>query len=1091
MTIHPGEFGDDSSKAQIILRFGKPILFLIVALCVAGGYAGLTMPSSVFPQTDFPRVVILIDNGVMPADEMMATVTRPVEEAMKDIPGTINIRSTTGRGSAAINVFFDWSTDMIQSEQYVLGRLSQIRTSLPPSSTVEVHRLTFSAFPILGISLTSQTRKATDLWEAARYDIYPRFLRIKGVARIKLVGGRVPEYHVVVDPALLDANQLTFLQVTQALTDTNQFTPVGMHEENYQLYLTTVDNRLHDQQEIEDVIIAWVNQAPIRVSDVAKVQLGSAPQFNRVSADGQEAVLLNIYGQPNCNTVQIAADLQRELARLHGELPPDLHMAFFYDQSQFVREGVRSVWDAIYLGLALSIVVLFVFLKNWRATVVAALVIPVTVLITLIGLKLTGMSFNLMTLGGIAAVIGIVIDDAIVVVEAIHTRVEAGVSSHVAVVAAIQEVGHALVGSTLTPVVVFIPLAFLDGVTGVFFRALATTMVIALLVSLLLAITWTPVTAGLLLRKKAPTRFGQRIRGMSRLTGRHPKSVPADFAVQKVSESAEHVRDDAESTLGGPILRRLISVYVWSMHRLLRYPVSVLLVAFAVGASGVWLYGQLESDFLPTQDEGAFVIDYYSRPGTSLTETNRMLMHVEEILRSVPEVESFSRRTGARLALAIAEPNTGDFLVKLKQHRARTTAQVIEELRERVNAAEPALNFEFPGVLSDLIGDLTWSPNPVEIKIFCTDTQLLKSTAAEIARSIETIPGVVDVNDGLVVAGPSMRLRTNMVEAARTGLTPRVLGAELQASMIGTVSSYVLRGDRIYNVRVIAAPTSHSRQQELATMPLRTVTGANLTVRDVANIEHEPGMLEMHREDLRQLVAVSARLENIDMGRGINEIQQQLAKDVKIPAEASIEFGGLYQQQQESFRNLTLVLIMALVLVFAVLTLEFREFLKPLAILGGSVLAIFGAVAALWLTGTTLNIISFLGAIIGIGITAKNGILMLDYVDHLTARGLELQEALVQSGRRRLRPVLMTSLTTFLGLLPLAYGVGAGADMLRPMAVAVIGSLCMSLILSLIATPALYYLMVCSVQRLTRTTSCRQVAMLDNAPAFPKEEPPR
>jgi len=1029
------------SKSYAILQFSKPILFLIAALCLAGGYSGLTMPSSVFPQTNFPRVVILIDNGVMPGDEMMATITRPVEEAMKDIPGTINIRSTTGRGAAAVNVFFDWSTDMTEAEQYVLGRLSQIRATLPATATVQVHRLTFSAFPILGISLTSDTRKPTDLWETARYEIYPRFLRIKGVARIKLVGGRVPEYHVVIDPTKLDANKLTFAQVTKALADTNLFTSAGMHEENYQLYLTTVDNRLRSRKEIEEVILAWVNQAPVRIRDVGIVKRGSAPQFNRVTADGKDAVLLNIYGQPDCNTVQISEELKKDLEQLKRELPPDMKMAFFYDQSQFVREGVRSVWDAIILGLALSVVILFVFLRSWRATLVAALVIPVTVLLTLIGLKLLGMSFNLMTLGGIAAVIGIVIDDAIVVVEAIYAKVEAGQLPLDAVVGAIQEVGPALVGSTLTPVVVFIPLAFLDGVTGVFFRALAITMVIALLISLVLAVTWTPVVARLLIRAKKLK----------------PNATDAN------ASSLIH-----EIQLGGPILRRLIALYTWLMRKILHQPVLVLVGIASIVGCGLWLHGQLESDFLPKQDEGAFVIDYFSRPGTSLTETNRMLMHIEEILRATPEVESFSRRTGARLALAIAEPNTGDFLVKLKQNRNRSTAQVIEEVRQKANAAEPALQFEFPGVLSDLIGDLTWSPNPVEIKIFSTDTQLLKTLASEIAQTIEQIPGVVDVNNGLIVAGPTMRLKTNIAEAARTGLTPRALGSEIQATMIGTVSSYVLRGDRIYNVRVMAAPGSHASQQDLATMPLRTISGANLTVQDVAKIEHEPGILEMHREDLRQLVAVSARFENIDMGHGITEIKKQLARNVNIPPNASIEFGGLYQQQQESFRNLTFVLLMALCLVLAVLILEFKEFLKPLAILAGSILAMFGVAAALWLSGTTLNIISFLGAIIGIGITAKNGILMLDYVDHLIASGLPLDEALIQSGRRRLRPVLMTSQTTFLGLLPLAYGVGAGADMLRPMAIAVIGSLFMSLILALIATPVLYYLMVRFLQLFSR-----------------------
>ncbi|MGD9854870.1 MAG: efflux RND transporter permease subunit [Planctomycetaceae bacterium] len=1010
-------------KADAMLRYGKAILFIIAALCVAGAYAGWAMPSSVFPQTDFPRVVILIDNGVIPGDEMMATVTRPVEEAMKNIPGTTNIRSTTGRGSAAVNVFFDWSTNMVEAEQYVLGRLSQIRNTLPPTADIQVHRLTFSAFPILGISLTSATRSRTDLWESARYDIYPRFLRIPGVARINLVGGRVPEFHVIVDPTKLDAHHLTFGQVTQALADTNQFTSAGMHEENYQLYLAIVDNRLHEPRDIEDVIVTWVNQAPVRIRDIGVVRRGEAPQFNRISADGKEAVLLNIYGQPDCNTVQIADDLAKELEQLRHQLPPDMKLAFFYDQSQFVREGVGSVWEAIILGLGLSVLVLYVFLRSIAATIVAALVIPVNVLLTLIGLRLCGMSFNLMTLGGIAAVVGIVIDDAIVVVEAIYANVLAGMSSVDAVTAAMREVGPALVGSTMTPVVVFIPLAFLDGVAGVFFRALAITMVIALLISLVLAVTWTPVTAGLLIR-----RYG--------------------------SKNQEQLQQ------GGPILRGLITFYAWVMRSLLRVPIMATIGMALIAAGGVWLYGQLESDFLPAQDEGAFVIDYYSRPGTSLTETNRMLMHIEGILRETPEVESFSRRTGARLALAIAEPNTGDFLVKLKRDRGRNTEAVIEELRAKANAAEPALSFEFPGVLGDLIGDLTWSPNPVEIKIFSTNVAVLKVKAEEIAHAIEGIPGVVDVEDGLVVAGPSMRLRTDLADAARTGLTPRGLGTEIQSTMIGTISSYLLQGDRTYNVRVLAAPESHLRQKSLASLPIHSLTGANLTVRDAAQIEHEAGMLEMHREDLRQLVAVSARFEGIDMGHGIAAIKEKLAKTVSIPPDATIEFGGLYQQQQESFRNLSFVLIAALVLVYAVLILEFRTFLEPLAIWMGALLALFGVVAALWLTHTTLNIVSILGAIIAMGIVHKNGILMFDYVEHLRNQGLPLKEAMVQSGQRRLRPVLMTSLTTFLGLLPLAYGVGAGADMLRPMAIAVIGSLCTSLLLSLVATPVFYYLMV-------------------------------
>ena len=548
-------------------RHRTAILFLTSALCLAGGYAACVMPASVFPQTNFPRVVILIDNGVMPADEMMATITRPVEEAMKNIPGTANIRSTTGRGSAAVNVFFDWSTDMVQSELYVLGRLAQIRSSLPATVEFAVHRLTFSAFPILGISLTSKTRNISELWETARYRLNPRFLRIQGVARVNIVGGRVPEYHVVVDPAKLESYHLTLDQVSRALTESNQFTSAGMHEENRQLYLAVVDSRLREPGEIEKVVVAWSGKSPVHVHDIATVRRGYAPQFNLVTAEGTEAVLMNVYSQADGNTVAIADALREELKQIRRELPADMKLAFFYDQSLFVREGVRSVWECIILGLILSVLVLYGFLRSLSGTFVAAAVIPVTVLLTLVGMRMFHMSFNLMTLGGIAAAIGMVIDDAIVVTEAIHAKILAGHGPRDAVKLVTREVGLPLVGSTLTPVVVFIPLAFLEGVAGVFFRALAMTMVFALLTSLVLAVTFTPALASLLIGRRA---------------------APAQSELEQ----------------GGRLLRALIGSYEWGVRQALGHGWLALAGMLAVIVAGVGLYGRWTPIFCPSWKKG-------------------------------------------------------------------------------------------------------------------------------------------------------------------------------------------------------------------------------------------------------------------------------------------------------------------------------------------------------------------------------------------------------------------------------------------------------------------------------------------------------
>lgn len=1006
-----------------IVRHRKVILFLSLVLCLAGAYAAYRMPASVFPQTDFPRVVILVDNGVMPADEMMATITRPIEEAMKDTPGTVNIRSATGRGSAEVNVFFDWHTDMVQSELYVLGRLSQVRSKLPPTAVYAVHRLNFSSFPVLGISLTSSTRDITQLWEKAEYEIKPRLLRIYGVARVNIVGGKEPEYHVIADPAKLDAHHLSLSQVSDAIAQTNMFASAGMHEENRQLYLTMVDGRAHDPSEIGDIPVAWTEGAPVFVKDVATVERAAAPKFNIVTADGVDAVLLNVYSQPNGNTVGIADALHQELRALHETLPPDMHLAFFYDQSLFVREGAQSVWESIAFGLLLSVAVLYLFLRSVPTTLVAILAIPACLLITLICMHLIGMSFNLMTLGGIAAAIGLIIDDAIVVVEAMYSKLCAGKVMRESIQDVIREVGPALVGSTITPVAVFLPLAFLDGVPGVFFRALAFTMASSLLISLILALTLTPTLGIHLLRRNK----GQ-------------------------------ISDELEQ--GGPILKRIIGLYERVVRQAIRHSTAATVCMLGVVLLGLFIYRNLESDFLPHMDEGAFVLDYFSPPGTSLSETDRMLRHVETILRSTPEVESYSRRTGARLALAITEPNNGDFLVKLKTKRSRTTDGVIDSIRADVEGAEPALHIEFAGVLGDLIGDLTWSPDPVEIKLFSQNVNALRTLAPKIAEEIEGIPGIVDVNDGLVVAGPSMIFRVTAADAARAGLNTSILGAELETALLGKDTSYILEGDRVIPIRVLVDGQSREREQDIELLPMRSNDDTRVTLNDVAKVEHKPGLLEMHREDQRQLVAVSGRFSGIDLRSGIASIKRTIAEKVEVPQDVTVEYGGLYQQQQESFANLSLVLVMAVLLVFAVLMFEFRSVLHPVAIVLGALLALVGVVGALWITGTSLNIVSFLGAIIGFGIVAKNGILMLDFVDQLQRRGLTLREALVLSGRRRLRPVLMTSLTAFLGLLPLAYGIGAGADMLRPLAIGVIGALCISLVLSLIATPTLYYVLV-------------------------------
>jgi CzcA family heavy metal efflux pump len=1010
--------GRTFSLGGFAIRNAAAIAFVAFALCLGGIYSALHTPSAVFPRTNFPRVVILVNNGIMPADEVMATITRPIEEAMKNIPGAVSVRSATKRGSAEINVFFDWRADMVQSELYVLGTMGQLSGDLPATAKTEVTRITFSVFPIVGVSLTSPSRDLASLWSTANYELKPRFLQIPGVAQVELVGGREPEYHVTVDPLKLMAAHLGLSDVTAALTGNNLIAAAGMLEQNYHLYLTTVDGRLRSIEDIGNVVISATGGHPVRIRDVATVAPGQEPVFLSVSANGRDAVLLNINSQPNGSTLDIAKAVQAQMEKMRRELPPDMHLEFFYDQSQFVRESVGSVWDAILFGLILSTVILFFFLKNWGSVLTAIVIIPITLLITLVAMKWADMSFNMMTLGGMAAAIGLVIDDAIVVVEAIHTKVAGGRSRLEGIQESIGEIFRPLLASTLTPVVVFLPLAFLVGIAGVFFRALALTMVVSLLTSLVLAITLTPSLASWFVR--------------------------------------DHKKAGEER---GRLFQRVLSIYERAVRSSLRHAWLIILACFILGGLGALIYKHLQSDFLPDFDEGGFVIDYNAPPGTSLTETARQLDEAESILRKNPDVESYSRRLGTELGLFITEPYRGDFAVKLKASRKHTTDDVIAELRHDFNEQFPDIRWDFPGILSDLVGDLSLTPDPIEIKIFSPDLEWLKKAAPQVEADIKTVPGVVDTFDGLTETGPSVNIRVRPEDAQRFGFTVSDIADAANTAMLGKPSSYVLQGDHTVDIRVLEDSNRVNSVEAIGGLPIRSANGTVVQLKQVADIGLEPSEVELDREDLRQNVIVSGRLEGRDLGSAMKDIQAKLRDDKSLPS-GSIEYGGLYQQQQESFMNLLVVLLMALLLVFTVLLVEFRSFYEPVAIVFGAVLALFGTVVALWITGTTLNIVSFLGAIIGVGIVAKNGILMLDLVDHWRAEGLSLEEALVRSGDRRLRPVLMTSLAAALGMAPLAWGVGSGAEMLRPLAIAVIGALFISVLLSLVATPTLYYLLV-------------------------------
>ena len=1019
-----------------VMRHATTILFFMIVFSAAGLYLAGKIPISVFPETNFPRVVIGVDNGVMPVEQMQVTVTKPIEDAVNSVPGLVTVRSTTSRGSAEVSLFFDWNVDMFRTLELVNAAIGSVRQTLPPDAVITSNRLTFATFPILGYSLTSDKVPLTKLWELATYDLKPSLNRVDGVSNVVVQGDQIPNVEVTPEPGKLVAAGVTVSDLLNAVQTTNVIDSPGLLQTQHELVLGLIGAQVHDAAQLGQVVIKnTASGIPIHISDIATVKESTEPAYTMVRAGGKPAILLNITRQPSSNTVQVADLVAAEEERLKSLLPPGVTLKPYYDQSELVRDSIKSVRDAILIGLILATLIIIIFLRDWRSSLVAGLVIPTTIAITFVFLYVLGESFNLMTLGGLAAAVGLVIDDAIVVVENIVLHRQAGESRVEAVRKALREITTPLIGSTVTPIVVFLPLVSVSGVTGSFFRALAITMTVSLLASLLLALTWTPALSGLLL---------------------------GDVVKEAGAHHGHHDR--------GPMLH-VINFYEKWLRRAIKKP-APLFIACALLILGIYAgYSSLGSDLLPEMDEGGFILDYIMPPGSSLAETDRVLQHVERILTRMPEVESISRRTGLQMGLAaVTEANTGDITVKLKTKRDRGIDEVIADVRGEIKKTAPQLDVEFTQVLQDMIGDLSNAPEPIQIKLFNPNPTVLEGVATRVADTIKKQPGVVDVLDGLenTISGPAINFQVDPSIAQRLGFTVQEITIDTTAIVEGVPATVpLISNGRPYPIRVRFPEPNRSSINAMEDTLVNSATGHLATLRSLAVATQLPGQEEIRRENLQRSVVVTGRLEGSDLGSAIKHIQSAVDA-LHLPKTVRVTYGGTYEEQQKSFSELTRVLILALVLVFGVLLAEFRNLSAPISILASSILSTAGVVGALLITGTTFSVASFMGLIMVIGIVAKNGILLLDAEARFRTQGFSPEEAILQAGRRRLRPILMTALAAITGMLPLAFALGAGSQMLQPLAIAVIGGLLISMLLSLVVTPVVYY-------RLTRNASVRQL----------------
>jgi CzcA family heavy metal efflux pump len=997
----------------------RSILFFLFVLVLGGGMAALKLPVGLFPTVDFPRVVVSVDAGDRPAEQMELEVMQPIEEAIQRVPGVVSVRSTVSRGSADVSVNFDWGRDMVQSTLQVNQAVGQLLPILPQGTTVDVRRMDPTVFPILAYSLTSPRLSPVELYDLAQYRLRPLLAGIPGVARAEVIGGAREEYQVIVDPRRLAAYDLSLSDVSAALSAANVVEAVGRLEEHYKLYLAISDTRFHDLAEIRQTVLKSGGNGLVRLEDVADVVKGAEPQWVRVNADGHDAVLLNIFQQPGSNSVQIAHDVSAALADYQSQLPRGVKLANWYDQTELVVDSAASVRDAILIGVLLAALVLWLFLRNWKITLLAILVVPATLAAAVVLLYVLNMSFNIMTLGGMAAAVGLIIDDAIVMTEHIVRRLHgAGADHHGRVMAAANEFTQPLVGSSASTIIIFLPLAFLTGVTGAFFKALSLTMAAALVISFF--ITWLAVP------------------------------LLADHFLGEA---------DAEPHADNRLMRWLHARYSSLLPRLIGRPTLLLLGLVPLLGLGLVAWFNVGSGFMPAMDEGGFILDYRSAPGTSLTETNRLLNQVEEIIRANPSVATYSRRTGAQLGGGLTEANNGDFFIRLKRGSRPPIETVMDDIRGQVETKVPGLAIELAQLLEDVIGDLTAVPQPVEIKLYADNPALLETTARRIATQLHKVPGVVDVQNGIVPAGDALEIRIDRAKAALEGITPEAATKMIDAAVGGTVTTAV-RGDvKMVGVRVWTPSAIRASERDMGDLMLRADDGHLVPLGRIASIRPVSGQPQIDRENLKRMISVTGRISGRDLGSVISDVRTMLGQSAVLPPGVRFELGGLYKQQQIAFRGLIAVFVAAIALVFLLLLFLYESFRVALAIMAVPLLAVSAVFIGLWLTGTELNISAMMGMTMIIGIATEVAIFYFSEYRDLTAdRGHSVQ-ALVDAGTNRMRPIAMTTLAAILTLLPLALAIGQGSAMQQPLAIAIVSGLLVQLPLVLLVMPVLFHLL--------------------------------
>ena len=994
-------------------KYKSPVAAILFLILLGGIYSLLNIKTGLFPDITFPKIKIIADNGEQPVDKMMVTVTIPVENAIKRVEDLQMIRSTTSRGSCEISAFLNWGSDIDLGKQRIEARINEIKQILPQDINISIEKMNPSILPVMGFSLQGEGLNQIELRKLAEFTIKPILARVEGVSDVAVIGGKVKEYHIILDPVKLSNLGITPALIADVLSKSNFIISNGLTSDYNRLYLTLTDAAIDQKAELENTLIISSSKSKIHLKDIGKIEVAERREFIKINADGKDVPLIAIVKQPTANLIDVTKGVKAQLQEIQKTLPKGVELRPFYNQADFVSDSISSLKDVLWIGLLLAIFITVLFLRSLKASSVILITIPLTLGLTLIILYAWNYTFNIMTIGAIAAAIGLIIDDAIVVVEQIHRTHEENPeeNSYHLVSRAVKYLLPAMIGSSLSTIVIFLPFILMGGVAGAYFKVMTDTMIITLVCSFL--VTW----IGL------PVIY-----------------ILFSFEKHSIKEKPHSVKSF-----------KFVSFFINKPYIAGGFVLLLIITAFVI-------LPKLPSGFLPDMDEGAIVLDYKSPAGSSLEATNKMLKVVDKIISHIPEVEGFSRRTGTQMGFFITEANDGDYLIQLEKNRLRTTDEVINEIRTRIESTLPGLQVDFGQVIGDMLGDLMASVQPIEVKIFGDDHKKLVSLADSVAGIVEHVNGTADVFNGIIIAGPEINIEPKIANLAQYQLSPEDFQFQMQTKIEGTVVGSILEKNQLVDIRMMenSDPVSFGKLKHSF---IFLNDGKMKPIDEFVDLVVNEGVAEIDRDNLKQMVAVTARLNNRDLGSTLKDIQQQVQSKITLPPGYQIVYGGAYAEQQKAFKELLGILISAVLLVFTVILFLFRSLKISFAIMSIAIIGMAGCLLALFITGTPLNVGSYTGIIMIVGIIGENAIFTYLQYQENRKNNLNKEDSIVQSVSTRLRPNLMTALGAITALFPLALGIGTGAQMHQPLAIAIIGGFILALPLLLVVLPTLLKLL--------------------------------